>query len=141
MRLKLKYDQLLSNFAFNLNVRHYALRGATAHRGMAKAARWLVANNLSMLKDMLARGGPGPERRLTVLGHSLGAGSAAIAAVLLHEHFPTLRCVAFATPPCLDFPAGVACAPFLTSVVGRNGIFLWNCLQSRFRIPELSASS
>jgi len=44
-----------------------------------------------------------PERgtlnyRLVLVGHSLGAGTAAILAVLLKEQYPTLQCYAFSPP-------------------------------------------
>jgi sn1-specific diacylglycerol lipase len=36
--------------------------------------------------------------KLVLVGHSLGAGSAAILAVLLHDQFPDLHCYAYAPP-------------------------------------------
>jgi sn1-specific diacylglycerol lipase len=95
-------------------------QGATAHRGMKKAADWLLKEGLVKLKR--AMDGIGSGARLTVTGHSLGAGSAAIVSILLREHFPKMRCVAFATPACLDLSACVAAGadvknPFMTSVV------------------------
>ena len=103
----------------------------TAHRGMARAARWVVRQNLATLRELLAASpAGGPARRLTVLGHSLGAGTAAIAAVILKEHFPSLRCVAFATPPCLDLAAGTACATFMTSIVLQDDVVSRASLQN-----------
>lgn len=76
-----------------------------------------------------------------MLGHSLGAGSAAVAAVLLREDFPTLRCVAFATPPCLDLTACVSCAPYLTSIVLHDDVIprasLQNVEELRCRLQSI----
>jgi len=38
---------------------------------------------------------------LVLVGHSLGAGVAAILAVLLHREFPNLHCFAYSPPGCL----------------------------------------
>jgi sn1-specific diacylglycerol lipase len=85
-----------------------------AHRGMATAARWIVAETAEVVA-MAVKTVKKP--RVTVLGHSLGAGTAALTAAIMRQNIPTLRCVAFATPPCLEFDAAESCAPFLTSVV------------------------
>ena len=90
-----------------------------AHRGMAAAARWIVAETSEVVAMAMetASAKHKKEPRLTVLGHSLGAGTAALAAAILKRDIPATRCVAFATPPCLERDAAESCAPFLTSVV------------------------
>ena len=90
-----------------------------AHRGMAAAARWIVAETSEVVAMAMetASAKHKKEPRLTVLGHSLGAGTAALAAAILKRDIPATRCVAFATPPCLELDAAESCAPFLTSVV------------------------
>ena len=90
-----------------------------AHRGMAAAARWIVAetNEVVAMAVETAIHKNKKKPRFTVLGHSLGAGTAALTAAIMRQNIPTLRCVAFATPPCLDFDAAESCASFLTSVV------------------------
>ena len=95
-----------------------ALANARAHRGMAAAARWIVDECGEVLKSQIALlEGSAKKPRITVLGHSLGAGTAALATAMMHHSIPTLRCVAFATPPCIDFEGAESCVPFLTSVV------------------------
>ena len=90
-----------------------------AHRGMAAAARWIVADTREVVAMAMetASAKHKKEPRLTVLGHSLGAGTAALAAAILKRDIPATRCVAFATPPCLELDAAESCAPFLVSVV------------------------
>ena len=39
-----------------------------------------------------------PDYQLVVVGHSLGAGTAAILAILLRQQFPDLHCYAFSPP-------------------------------------------
>jgi len=89
-----------------------------AHRGMAAAARWIVAETAEVVAMAMETASAKHKKkpRLTVLGHSLGAGTAALAAAIL-KNIPATRCVAFATPPCLELDAAESCAPFLVSVV------------------------
>ena len=75
------------------------LLGRGCHGGMAAAARTLVARHERLLRDTLRRH---PGYRLDLAGHSLGAGIATFAAVLLQRALPHLTVVhayAFA-PPC-----------------------------------------
>mmetsp|Transcript_25102 Transcript_25102/g.79216 ORF Transcript_25102/g.79216 Transcript_25102/m.79216 type:complete len:346 (-) Transcript_25102:409-1446(-) len=68
--------------------------GGWAHAGMASTARWLD-KELSPCLLFLAHG-CGFEAVL--VGHSLGAGVAALLAALLRPRLPRLRCYGFATP-------------------------------------------
>ena len=89
-----------------------------AHRGMAAAARWIVAETSEVVAMAMetASAKHKKEPRLTVLGHSLGAGTAALAAAILKRDIPRrVRRVRDAAVS----RAGrrQSCAPFLTSVV------------------------
>ena len=58
------------------------------------------------------------EYDLVVVGHSLGAGTAAILAILMREHFPELQCFAFSPPGGLMSASCVEqTKSFITSVV------------------------
>ena len=73
--------------------------GRGCHGGMAAAARTLVTQHGSLLEETLRRY---PGYRLDIAGHSLGAGIATFAAVLLRRSLPRrtkLHAYAFA-PPC-----------------------------------------
>lgn len=55
---------------------------------------------------------------LTLVGHSLGAGTAAILAILLRQEYPDLSCFAYAPPGgLLSMPAQEYTKEFITSVV------------------------
>lgn len=72
-------------------------------------------NNLNVLKDP-ARGTN--EFKLVLVGHSLGAGTAAILAILLRPEYPDLMCFSFAPPGgLLSMPAQQYTQEFITSVV------------------------
>ena len=54
--------------------------GGQAHEGMLRAASWLLDRELAVLQDLLQQH---PGFRLRLIGHSLGAGTATLAAMLL----------------------------------------------------------
>ncbi|XP_072916246.1 diacylglycerol lipase-beta [Hemitrygon akajei] len=68
-----------------------------AHKGILQAATYIYKKlmNNGILSEAFA---VAPEYKLVVTGHSLGAGAAAVLAILLHASFPTLRCYAFSPP-------------------------------------------
>ncbi|KAK3237743.1 hypothetical protein CYMTET_52205 [Cymbomonas tetramitiformis] len=67
-----------------------------AHQGMATAARKLVQMHVQSLQTLEARTGYG----IHVIGHSLGAGIAALTTLILQRHpsFKNVRCTAFGCP-------------------------------------------
>lgn len=72
------------------------------HSGMLQSATNLLQ---ILIKDGVVQGlltGAWKETNVTVLGHSLGAGTATILALLLHSRFPELRsrlrCIAYSPP-------------------------------------------
>lgn len=61
--------------------------------------------------------------RLTLVGHSLGAGAAVLLSVMFREAgIERLRCYAFAPPNCVDARLSAGCAGHVTSVVFRDDI-------------------
>ena len=92
------------------------------HEGILISAENLVAEIEPLIGDLIRFGG----FRLTLCGHSLGAGAAVLAAVILRNHFPECLAVAkeqkirvygFAPPPTLDYDSAVSSASFCTSIV------------------------
>lgn len=79
-----------------------------AHGGMTRASQFL-AEKFGLLLFTLVSGGA----RVTLLGHSLGGGVAALLALILQRmgmDASCLRCLAYEPPACMDLPLAEACA-------------------------------
>eukprot|EP00854_Cymbomonas_tetramitiformis_P009554 gene9554-11318_t len=95
--------------------------------GMLQAARWLKDAVSSKLQETMKQH---PGFSLKVIGHSLGAGTAALLTFLLRSSPEFLvvvppkkvSCVAFATPPVFSRELAEACQGFITTVVLQ---FVW----------------
>ena len=89
--------------------------GAFGHSGMSRAARFLY-RKFGGLLALLARQG----LTVTLVGHSLGAGVAALLALLLKAEgglgAEQLQCWAFCTPACMDLDSARACSGGRTAV-------------------------
>ncbi|KAM7371214.1 hypothetical protein PAMP_010703 [Pampus punctatissimus] len=68
-----------------------------AHKGMCQAASYIYKKliNDGILNQAFSIA---PEYKLVITGHSLGAGTAALLAILLRNSFPTLQCYSFSPP-------------------------------------------
>ncbi|RWS12438.1 sn1-specific diacylglycerol lipase alpha-like isoform X5 [Dinothrombium tinctorium] len=92
------------------------------HRGMVEAAAY-IRKKLSDEKILQKALNYRPEKRtadytLVLVGHSLGAGTAAILAILLKQDYPDLICFAFSPPGgLLSLPATEYTKEFITSVI------------------------
>ncbi|XP_063979131.1 diacylglycerol lipase-alpha isoform X4 [Diachasmimorpha longicaudata] len=92
------------------------------HKGMVQAAEYIRKKiydeqiiTTAFAKDP-ARGTD--QFGLTLVGHSLGAGTASILAILLRQEYPDLVCFSYAPPGgLLSMPAQVYTQEFITSVV------------------------
>ncbi|KAL6637709.1 hypothetical protein ACP70R_025281 [Stipagrostis hirtigluma subsp. patula] len=99
--------------------------GGHAHRGLLRAAVWLLNREGPALRRMVAEAGPAGCRRLVFVGHSLGAGVAALAAVvavrcwlgILGLRREDVRCYAMAPPRCMSLGLAVEYADVVHSVV------------------------
>ncbi|XP_039082071.1 diacylglycerol lipase-beta isoform X2 [Hyaena hyaena] len=69
----------------------------SAHKGISQAARYVYQRlvNDGILSQAFSIA---PEYRLVVVGHSLGAGAAALLAIMLRSSYPQVRCFAFSPP-------------------------------------------
>ncbi|XP_077482259.1 diacylglycerol lipase-beta isoform X1 [Stigmatopora argus] len=67
------------------------------HKGISQAASYIYRKlvNDGILNQAFSIV---PEYKLVITGHSLGAGAAAVLAILLRSSFPTLKCYAFSPP-------------------------------------------
>ncbi|KAG1699836.1 Sn1-specific diacylglycerol lipase alpha [Nymphon striatum] len=92
------------------------------HKGMVQAAEYirrkLIGDQLlaRAFHHSIERGSM--DYQLVLVGHSLGAGTAAILAILLRNEYPTLHCYSFSPPGgLLSLPLAEYTKSFITSVV------------------------
>ncbi|KAH0511854.1 Sn1-specific diacylglycerol lipase beta [Microtus ochrogaster] len=73
------------------------LQDCVAHKGIAQAARYIYRRlvNDGILSQAFS---VAPEYRLVLVGHSLGAGAAALLAIMLRKAYPQVRAYAFSPP-------------------------------------------
>eukprot|EP00529_Nitzschia_sp_RCC80_P012565 CAMPEP_0113480408 /NCGR_PEP_ID=MMETSP0014_2-20120614/21859_1 /TAXON_ID=2857 /ORGANISM="Nitzschia sp." /LENGTH=579 /DNA_ID=CAMNT_0000373835 /DNA_START=177 /DNA_END=1916 /DNA_ORIENTATION=- /assembly_acc=CAM_ASM_000159 len=108
--------------------------GCTCHEGILTAARNVLDVIGKVLRDYVQQ----CDYKILFVGHSLGAGTAIVAAQLLRAKYPELRSpnsqriqvIAFAPPPVLDHDSAIAASSYCTSIV--NGADI---------IPRCSVSS
>lgn len=91
-----------------------------AHLGMAKAALHLKSRFGILMKQWTIDG-----NKVTLIGHSLGAGVASLLALSLHDDgikAKQLKCYAYEPPACMDLPLAEQCRRenFVVSVVNRD---------------------
>ncbi|CAK4932487.1 unnamed protein product [Aphanomyces euteiches] len=133
-------DCLTDVIAYGVSLNDVAQRygcegqGAFAHQGMLQCAVWLMSELTSLRAlDMLFDPSTPPLKNpavnesvpgayhdygLTITGHSLGAGTAALLAIMLRPKYPALKCLAFSPPGCLMSPElAKSSSSFITSVV------------------------
>lgn len=93
--------------------------GEFAHNGMFQSAMWLYDDlrRHKKLDDLLlGESARFPDYRLYVIGHSLGAGVAAILSLFLHKSYPTMHCFCF-EPPGTTISRKAGAQPYITSIV------------------------
>nr|XP_021507452.1 sn1-specific diacylglycerol lipase beta isoform X1 [Meriones unguiculatus] len=73
------------------------IQDSVAHKGIAQAARYIYRRliNDGILSQAFS---VAPEYRLVLVGHSLGAGAAALLAIMLRGAYPQVRAYAFSPP-------------------------------------------
>lgn len=88
-----------------------------SHFGMLAAARWLFKDVLSTLETALHEN---PDYGLTLTGHSMGGGTAAILTMMIREQLSEIRdiqCATFACPGCVTLEIAQSCSSYITTVV------------------------
>ena len=89
----------------------------------------LVLDAIQALKD---------DYKMTLIGHSLGAGAAALLAMMLQARGITnVHCYAFAPPMCCEPDLAAKCSNYVTSVVFRDDI-ISRCVPQCFSLGCLT---
>lgn len=92
------------------------------HGGVFLAAKRLVKTINSLVQHFVNECG----YRLIFAGHSLGAGAASLAALILSSqqiiHKENMHVYAFASPPVVDYQTSINCQSFITTVVNNSDI-------------------
>ncbi|KAL3531245.1 hypothetical protein ACH5RR_010567 [Cinchona calisaya] len=109
--------------------------GYSTHFGTAEAARWFLRHEMETIRKCLEKH---EGFRLRLVGHSLGAATASLLAIMLHKKSTKelgfdpeiVSAIGFATPPCVSKELAENCSNYVTTVVMQDDI-----------IPRLSVSS
>ncbi|BDA47245.1 probable Sn1-specific diacylglycerol lipase alpha [Coccomyxa sp. Obi] len=106
--------------------------GHLVHSGMLASAEWL-SERLSCIAQGLHEAG----YNIITVGHSLGAGAAALLAMMLKSRgVQRLQCYAFACPPCMDQKLAADCKDYITSVALRDDVVARFSPQALARLNE-----
>lgn len=109
--------------------------GYSTHFGTAEAARWFLNHEMGTIKKCLQKH---EGYRLRLVGHSLGASTASLLAMMLRKKSATelgfdpstVTAVGIATPPCVSKELAESCCDFVSTVVMQDDI-----------VPRLSVAS
>ncbi|XP_065874972.1 uncharacterized protein [Euphorbia lathyris] len=109
--------------------------GYSTHFGTAEAARWFLNHEIGTIRKCLEKY---QGFRLRLVGHSLGAATASLLAIMLRKRTSEelgfspdiVSAVGYATPPCVSRELAESCANFVTTVVMQDDM-----------VPRLSAAS
>eukprot|EP01155_Anaeramoeba_flamelloides_P030946 Anaeramoba_flamelloidesa878_43.p1 GENE.a878_43~~a878_43.p1 ORF type:complete len:417 (-),score=93.75 a878_43:282-1532(-) len=93
--------------------------GVYAHLGIYNAAKWLDYHLFDVVYEFLQKT---EDCKLVLVGHSLGAGTAAILAYMWKDRIPDLHSYCLACPPVFDKATSASLKDHVTTVVLRNDI-------------------
>jgi hypothetical protein len=101
-----------------------------AHNGMAKGGEWLASEHLNLLSSF-HKASRRKKLKLTLIGHSLGAGTAAIAAMRLKElDWLEVSSIGFGTPALLDLHQSQSVQDHILTIITDDDV-----------VPRLSSKS
>ncbi|EEF30021.1 triacylglycerol lipase, putative [Ricinus communis] len=107
--------------------REVTFEGFSTHFGTAEAARWFLNHEMGTIRKYLEKY---EGFRLRLVGHSLGAATASLLAIMLRKKSPEelgfspdiVSAVGYATPPCVSRELAETCADFVKTVVMQEDI-------------------
>ncbi|XP_020101665.1 uncharacterized protein LOC109719410 isoform X2 [Ananas comosus] len=92
-----------------------------AHCGMVAAARWIAKHAIPSLSKAVQQF---PDYKIKIIGHSMGAGIAAILTYILRENekFSSCTCIAFGPAACMTWELAESGKDFITTLVNKNDL-------------------
>jgi len=86
-----------------------------SHKGILQAAQYVKTDieTTGILDKLMSE----ENYSLILTGHSLGAGTASLLAILLKPQYPNLQCFAFSPPGLLNLEGSSYCNKFITSII------------------------
>ncbi|KAL7543119.1 hypothetical protein ACHAXR_012543 [Thalassiosira sp. AJA248-18] len=93
-------------------------RGGYGHAGLVQSGKFLVNHHIDLLRTLLTMAEK-EKIKLTLIGHSLGAGAAAIAAVIFNEDEALIdaNAVGFGCPSLLSKELSESAAKYVTTII------------------------
>lgn len=93
-------------------------RGGYAHAGLVRSGQFLVDHHIDLLHSLLKMAAK-EKIKLTLLGHSLGAGAATIAAVIFNEDEKSIdaNVVGFGCPALLSKELSESASSYVTTII------------------------
>mmetsp|Transcript_33095 Transcript_33095/g.43572 ORF Transcript_33095/g.43572 Transcript_33095/m.43572 type:complete len:620 (-) Transcript_33095:553-2412(-) len=126
--LSIRGSKDMSDIAIGARIRPLEIGGDQYHGGIATAAVALAEQILPRLENLIQQY---PDYEFSITGHSLGAGTAALMAILLRYEFDCrLKAVCFACPPVCSLPMARASTDIVTTVINGHDF-----------VPRFSAAS
>jgi hypothetical protein len=105
-------------------------RGGKAHAGILQSGQYLAAKHQNLFKKLCELSGK-KELKVTLIGHSLGAGAASIAGMELHDqHNIEVEVIGFGCPSLVSEDLSKQAETYITTVVSDN-----DC------VPRMSAAT
>ncbi|KAG9155660.1 hypothetical protein Leryth_003948 [Lithospermum erythrorhizon] len=128
------YD-LITDIVSLSNDEVVTFEGYSTHFGVAEAAHWFLTHEMNTLRRCLHEH---KGFRLRLVGHSLGAATASLLAIMLRKKSSEelgfnpeiVSAVGYATPPCVSKELAESCCDFVSTVIMEDDI-----------IPRLSVAS
>lgn len=97
-------------------------RGGKGHAGILDSGRYLVEKHIDLLQSLRKAAGK-RKIKLTLIGHSLGAGAATIAGIEFNDvEEIDAKVVGFGCPALLSQELSEECAPYVTTVIGDSDV-------------------
>uniref|UniRef100_A0A803LFE0 Fungal lipase-type domain-containing protein n=1 Tax=Chenopodium quinoa TaxID=63459 RepID=A0A803LFE0_CHEQI len=117
--------------------------GYSTHFGTAEAARWFLNHEMGTIKKCLHKH---EGFRLRLVGHSLGASTASLLAMMLRQKSATelgfdpstVTAVGIATPPCVSKELAESCCDYVSTVVMQVGIYEYDDVVPRLSVASLA---